>query len=87
MGNKIHNSLFFKTKVCLQMKTQYVRKKHTALSVCNNKVFDCELQIYFNKSDGQVVWKYNAKLALPDPICSHAQISENICVALRFGWL
>lgn len=27
-------------------------------------MFDCELQIYFNKSDGQVVQKYNAKLAL-----------------------
>lgn len=82
MGNKIHNSLVFKTKVCLQITTQYVRRNHTVLSVCNNKVFDCELQIYFNKSDGQVVRKYIAKLALPDPVCSHAQISENLCVAL-----
>lgn len=46
------------------------------------KCLICELQIYFNKNDGQVVRKYNAKLALPDPVCSHAQISENLCVAL-----
>lgn len=39
MGNKIHNSLVFKTKVCLQITTQYVRRNHTVLSVCNNKVF------------------------------------------------
>lgn len=30
----------------------------------------------------QVVRKYNAKLALPDPVCSHAQISENLCCPL-----